>query len=197
MKKIYLSLLAILMFAGGIFAQTATFGSGTTANGVSFPIYRSSAGSSFNFSLGYQVIPASVMTAGGLVNGSTITSLAWVKNTVATMAAGRTATITIRMKNSTASQADIAATWATIISGATTVYTTPTLVLPNTAGNWTIPLTTSFVYTGGALEISIDFAFNTGTGSPATAAIPWNYSDNTGTNLSSLSCNNKETEAGS
>lgn len=167
---------------------TVTLGtSGAGSTDVTYPIYRSSTSSSYNFSVGYQVIPASVLTAAGIPSGNQISSIAWEKSDAATMSSGRDATLTIKMKNSSATNASLTADINTITSGMTTVYTSATVVPPASAGFWTINLQTPFVYTGGAIEIFVDWAINSGSGNPTTAAFRWSYSNNTGTNLGSLS----------
>jgi GEVED domain/Secretion system C-terminal sorting domain len=185
MKKIYL-LCLILFIVSSVFAQLANIGNGTTTGGTSFPIYRSSAGSGFVFSAGNQVIPASVLSAAGVLNGSTITTIAWDKNNTAGTAVGRNGNMTIRMKNSAAVSASISETWLSIKTGATIVYNNTTQTIPTTAGFWTITLSTPFVYTGGALEISVDWTINGLAAAFTTAQVPFNYSTNTGTNLGTI-----------
>lgn len=188
-KKLLLLFIAALFFANeGFFAQTVTLGGqANTPTSVQFPIYRSSATSSYNWSYGWQVIPASVLSASGVSTGANITSIAWEKGSVATMAAGRDATMIIRMKNSSATAASLTADWTTVTTGMTQVYSNANTVPPATAGYWTLTLSAPFNYTGGALEIAVEWTINTGTGSVSTALFPWNFSDNTGTNLGTLS----------
>ena len=187
-----LLLFGCVLSAGQLQAQTTVTlgGQANAATAPTFPIYRSSAASSYNYSRGWMVIPASVLTAAGITNGNSISQIAWEKSSAFTLSAGFTANMSILMKNSTATSANITSSWATITSGMTTVYTNSSVSPPASAGYWTITLTTPIVYTGGALEIAVDWAISSGSGNPSTGSIYWNYSDNTGTNLSSLSNSN-------
>jgi hypothetical protein len=67
-----------------------------------------------------------------------------------------TGSITVYMMNSTDVNFNLGTTWSTIISGMTTVYT-GTIGLPTSATTIDLPLTTPFVYTGGAIYVAYDF----------------------------------------
>ena len=179
MKKIYLSLLAILIFAGGILAQTVTIGTGTTTSTASDngnPIYRSSATSGFGWSLSGHLYTSAQLS--GLSSGATINSFAFKKTSAFGTAAGRTGTMKVYMRNSSASTLSNTTTLATV-QGYTLVYTNALQSIPVAAGFVPITLTTPIVYTGGSLEIYIDWAVNGASSGLSTGAFIWEYSTGT------------------
>jgi hypothetical protein len=186
MKKIYLSFIMAVFSVIGIFAQTITVGAGalTSTGGTNGnPIYRSSAASGFNFSQSVHLYTAADLAAmGGAAN---ITKFAFYKNDANTMAVGRTATISVYLKNSTASSLANNQTLAQWITGATQVYTNATwgpANFPAAAGFLTFDFSaTPFVYNGGNLEVVVDWAVNAGAGSAATGPFTWKYDAVTGT----------------
>ncbi len=181
MKK----LLLVCMMALGIgsYAQTTvTIGTGTTAtsgtNGT--PIYRSSASSSFNYSQSVQLLTAADMAAAGIPPGATITKIAYYKTNAETLTAGRTATMNLFMKNSSATALNNSTNFATWTTGSTNVYSNTTFGsaatdLPAAAGWVEFTLSTPFLYSGGSLETALDWEINTGTGNPSTGAFSWQY----------------------
>ncbi|MBK9417329.1 MAG: hypothetical protein IPN62_08560 [Flavobacteriales bacterium] len=156
-------------------AQTITIGTATTSasgtNGT--PIYRSGATSTFNYSRSIQLYKASDLAT--LPFGADITQFGFEKNDVQTLTAGRTATLNIYMKNSAATSVVSGTSWDAMISGATLVYSSATVVPPAAIGFWDIPLTTSFGYSGGSIEVYVDWAINAGTGNASTGAFGWRY----------------------
>jgi|JI10StandDraft_1071094.scaffolds.fasta_scaffold67287_3 hypothetical protein len=183
MKKIYKSLLGIVCGLGiisNVNGQTVvTIGTGTaSATGVNYnPIYRSSAGSAFDFSRAYYLFDQTELTAAGIPNGATITQIEWDKsNTGATVASTAAVVFNILMKNSSATTYSTASTWGALSAGATAVYGTTAQVIPATTGFLPFNLSTSFVYTGGALEILTDWDISAVAGSPTTAGFAFNTS---------------------
>jgi len=181
--KIYKSLLGIVCGLGiisnlnGQTVVTIGVGTATATNGNYNPIYRSSAGSSFDFSRAYYLFDQAELTAAGIPSGATITQIEWDKaSTGATVASTAAVVFNILMKNSSASTYSTAATWGTLTTGATAVYGTTAQVIPATTGYLPFNLSTSFVYNGGALEILTDWDISAVAGSPTTGAFTWNTS---------------------
>ena len=183
MKKIYKSLLGIVCGLGiisNINGQTVvTIGTGTAAaTGQNYnPIYRSSAASAFDFSRAYYLFDQTELTAAGVPSGATITKIEWDKsNTGATVASTAAVVFNILMKNSSATTYSTASTWGALSTGATAVYGTTAQVIPATTGFLPFNLSTSFLYTGGALEILTDWDISAVAGSPATAGFAFKTS---------------------
>ncbi|WP_353078858.1 T9SS type A sorting domain-containing protein [Flavobacterium sp.] len=180
MKKITFWLFA-LFTCWHITAQTTvTIGAGTlSASGTNgTPIYRSSASSSFNFSQSVQLLTAADLAAAGITAGSTITKLAFYKNDTNTLATGRSATLNLFMKNSTASSLVTTDNFTTWTTGSTNVFTNTSIqpaFFPTTAGWVEFTFTTPFVYSGGSIETAVDWSVNTGTGSASTGSFAWMY----------------------
>ena len=181
MKKITLWLFALFTCWQLSAQTTVTIGTGTTnaAGGTNGnPIYRSSAGSTFNFSQSIQLLTAADLAAAGVTAGSTISKIAFYKNDAFTMAAGRTATMNIYLKNSSATALTTASNFATWTTGSTNCYSNNAVAAANfpTAAGWVeFTFSTPFNYSGGAIETALDWAINTGTGSATTGAFSWLY----------------------
>jgi len=168
-----------------VFSQTITIGTGaltsaTTDNGN--PIYRSSAASGFTFAQSVHLLTNAQLTAAGLTAPKSITSMAFYKTSTNTLSAGRTATLRIYMKSSTASALVGTQTFSQWVSGATLVYNNTNVIPSNLAatGAVTFPFSTPFIYDGtGGIEIAVDWSVNTGTGNPATGPFQWTYNTTT------------------
>ena len=180
MKKLLLNAFAVFALSFGVSAQTVvTIGTGTlSATGQNYnPIYRSTAGSAFDFSRAYYLYDQTELTAAGIPSGATITKVEWDKsNTGATVASTAAVVFNILMKNSGATTYSTASTWGTLSTGATAVYGTTAQVIPATTGFLPFTLTTPFVYTGGALEILTDWDISAVAGNPVTAGFAFNTS---------------------
>ncbi len=179
MKKLLLLASSILL--SGVFtAQTVvTIGVGTTTSttGNYNPIYRSSATSGFDFSRAYYLFDQAELTAAGIPSGATITKIEWDKtSTGATVASTAAVVFNILMKNSGATTYSAASTWGTLSTGATAVYGTTAQVIPATTGFLPFNLSTSFIYTGGALEVLTDWNISAVPGNPTTGAFTFNSS---------------------
>ena len=181
-----LSIGALFMGTSKAEAQTVvTVGIGTaTTNGINgLPIYRSSAASTFNYSRSASLYTTSDLSS--IPNGAIITAIAFNKTSAASLRSGYTATFNILLKNTANTVLNSTTDWATFITGATTAYTTATLDSATfSATPWvSFPLSTSFVYTGGSLEIYTDWAINSSSGTGTnytTAAFPFAYTTTTG-----------------
>jgi len=162
-----------------VHAQVAQITTGTagTPDHQAGPIYRSSNSSSYDASRYSYLYTASELAAVGITSGAIINDLGWVKNNNATTTGG--AIFRIYMKNSTAaSYANATETWTNLNAGTTLVYQNLNQAIPATqAPNYiTFALNTPFTYTGGSLEISVEWDINQVTGNPTTAAFSWLWS---------------------
>jgi hypothetical protein len=180
MRLRYLFIL-FLLTANHLYAQTQiTIGagsqSGTSSNGSTGdpgPIYRSSASSSFDYSRHHYLYTASELAAAGLTPGAIITDLAWYKTNNA--ASNGNFQFEIWMENSSLTSVPGASqTWSNLTnSPAVQVYNSTAQTMSSAIGFWNINLTSSFTYTGGALQVSVAHASNMISGSPFTNGISW------------------------
>ncbi|MCB0769953.1 MAG: hypothetical protein KDC00_06060, partial [Flavobacteriales bacterium] len=157
-------------------AQTITVGTGTsnaTGGTNGNPIYRSSAGSTFNFSRSVHLYRAADLT--GMPAGAQITQFGWQKNDANTLSAGRTATFNVYMLNTAATSLASGTSWDAMIAGATLVYSNGAEVPPAASGFWDLTLSTPFSYGGNSIMVFSDWAINPGAGNPSTGAFSWVY----------------------
>src|SRR5690606_16714347 len=161
-----------------ITAQTTVqIGTGTAVSGSTLysPIYRFDASSATSDTKSNILFTATELSTARIANGDLITAIAFNKaNTGYFLIPVQ---YTIRMGN-TANAPPLAGTiatqWPTILATQTTVYTSSSFNVPNTAGWVTITLTTPFIYTGGSLEISTEVLMTGGT-TGASDKISWEY----------------------
>ena len=108
------------------------------------------------------LITAAELAAAGFPNGTTPTFLGWTY--FAAPVTGGSAPLTILMQNTTDTTNTKSTTWATAITGMTTVHSATT-ALPGTIGPFDIPFTggSPFTYTGGGLYIAYDWGTYAGT----------------------------------
>ncbi|NJN78324.1 MAG: hypothetical protein HC803_08365 [Saprospiraceae bacterium] len=154
---------------------TITVGTGTSSSYFYGPIYRSSATSSFDWSQYHYLYSAADLAAAGIVPGSTITSLAFEKNSTFVLTGTGNALLDLYLKNSSTAALPASESWTNLTTGSTQVaaYTLNTTNnLPATTGWWTLTLTTPFVYTGGALELSVNWDCSAVSG-PSDGAFNW------------------------
>ena len=183
MMKFYIKIKLIVLLLisscpSSIFGQSiAQIGNGNLfpSNTLYSPVYRYSATSVTAGQKSNILFTAAEMTSAGISNGDIITSIAFNKETADnfiipaqyTVRMGNTVNTTLSGITSTAS------VWSAILSSQTTVFSSTSFNLPNTAGWCTINLTTPFTYTGGSLEISTELSM-TGNGG-ATGNFAWEY----------------------
>ena len=185
MKKITLWLLALFTCWHVAAQTTVTLGAGTSASGAfdtGHPIYRSSATSSFNFSQSVQLLTASDLAAAGVFSGSTISKIAFYKTNASTLAAGRTASLNIYLKNSSATALATNRNLTTWTTGSTTCYSNAALGaanIPAAAGWVEFTFTTPFNYTGGAIEVALDWTGSTPSSGLVTGPFLWQYTTST------------------
>ena len=119
----------------------------------------------------------SELATAGITSGSVITDLGWMKNNSASsLIAGQ---FRIYMKNSAAtSYSNATETWTNLNAGTTLNYENLNQLIPATANpnyiNFT--LNNSFTYTGGSIEIGVEWDATASTGTLATGSFDWMWS---------------------
>ncbi|MEM6346574.1 MAG: T9SS type A sorting domain-containing protein [Bacteroidota bacterium] len=159
-------LLFLLLALFGIFASeallaqtTVTIGMGSSSSSTRGPFQRADTNSSTVYSRFVQIYTANELAAAGVTSGSVITELAWELASSNVIIGAGDATLKIYIKNSTAAAAT-SDTWANLISGSTLAFDAAFNTTNNFPGaNGWMPFTflTPFLYTGGALEIAVDW----------------------------------------
>jgi hypothetical protein len=171
--------------AGRSIKNEIIFGAATTNSYFYGPLYRSSASSSFDWSRYAYLFSSQEFQASGIPTGATITKIEWYKASTATITSSSTgnALFNVYMKNSTLNTLTSGTVWSNgstgIIDGSTNVLSTTfnaTNNLPATVGWMPFILSSPFQYNGNGLEIATLWDVSAVSGSPATAAINWNYS---------------------
>jgi hypothetical protein len=164
------------------YAQTTvsvgTGAGGTTGGSNGTPIYRSSATSSFDYAQSVQLYTQADLNAVGIYSGATISSIGLFKTTAFTMTAGATASLTINMKNSTQAALNTADVFTVLTAGSQVVYQNAAVdntVIPASTGFVVFPLSTTFTYTGGSIEIGFDWDASSFAGSPSTGVFSWAF----------------------
>ncbi len=175
--------LCLLFLSVGVIAQTTvTIGSGASTSGTSdngCPIYRSSSTSSYNYSRSVHLLSISDLSAVSI--GSVINSIAFYKTTAYNVSGTNAMTLKVYLKNSTATTLASGTSWSSMLSNATLFYDTTINASNNfpAAAGW-VPFTSntgnSFIYTGGALEVYIDwYPSGTVTSPYSGGAFQWKY----------------------
>lgn len=161
----------LLLFATGILlfdmgdakAQTNVDIGPTTGSSSYFygPYYRSSASSSFDYSLYAYVYTNAELN---LTAGSLITDLGWLKESG--ILSGNNE-LEIWMENSTSNTLTTSTTWSSLVGSATSVYSSTTRSFLAAANSYEMStLSVPFLYTGGSLIILVSHKKN-GTASAA------------------------------
>jgi len=159
MKKNYFLLKTFLLFTvflglnQSALAQTDYYdvlvGTSTSGNG------RAPQGSR-NISRSVFLITQAEMTAAGFTNGNGINSLAFFYSVAQDIATA--GNMTVYLQNSADATNTKSTTWATAITGMTTV-SNASLTIPNTVGSMFVPFSggSAFTYTGGSLYVAFDY----------------------------------------
>ncbi len=177
MKKIFTLISGLLLSATAFSQVVVTIGTGVLGGtGLNYnPIYRSSAGSAFDYSRAFYLFTQAELAAAGIPAGATITQIEWDKsNAFGTITTTSNVVFNIFMKNSASTSYAAAQTWGTLNTGAIPVYTNNTQVIPAVAGFIPFSLTSPFIYTGSALEISTDWDISAVAGNPTTGGFSFN-----------------------
>lgn len=149
------------------------------------PIYRSTAASAFDYSIHHHLFTASELAS--IPSGSTITKISWYLNNGAATV-GNAQKMNIYMKNSVLSNLPAPPqTLAALTSGSTLTYASTSQQIISTVGWVDFVLTTPIVYTGGGLEVTIDWDISNVVGSPTTNSFVWRNDLITGKVLSYIS----------
>ena len=188
-KKLLLSITALLL-TFSIYAQTVVIGagaqSGTSSNGATGdpgPMYRSSPTSNFVYSMHHYLYTQAELSTAGIPVGAVITNLAWNKDNNA--ASNANFLFQIWMKNSALTTVQTPPqTLTALTTGSTSVYNSAATSLSATIGYVDFLLTTPFIYTGGALEITVNFNMSSGSSPWTTAGVSWKKDPATNRTLS-------------
>ena len=186
-----MSFLIALLFAFNVQAQTTvTIGAGSqsgtqsnSASGDCGPMYRSTNSSNFVYSRHHYLFTQSEIAVAGIPSGNQITKLAWFNQNGA--GTNSPCVFQVWMKNS--SLTDVGAggqLWSNLTSGSTLVYNNSAHTVPATVGWHDVVLSTPFTYTGGAIEISVNFDISSGSSPYTTAGFSWNKDPISGRTLS-------------
>jgi hypothetical protein len=110
----------------------------------------------FRYQRGVALIKATEMTASGIVNGDVINSIAF--NYLTAQDIPTNATLTLYLQNTSDATNLKNTTWATAITGMTTV-STGAITIPAAAGNVIFNFTggSPFTYTGGGVYVAFDY----------------------------------------
>ena len=156
----FLCFLSVSAFESSVQAQTtATIGTGSSSSSTRGPFQRSDTNSSTVYSRFVHVYTASELASAGIPSGASITSLNWELASSNVIVGSGNANLRIYVKNSSATQA-VPGSWSTLIGGATLALDTnfnTTNNFPGANGWMPFALDIPFTYTGGALEISVDW----------------------------------------
>jgi hypothetical protein len=179
-KLLFTYAAAFFMAMYGYAQTTVSVGTGaasTTGGTNGTPIYRSSAASIFDYAQSVQLYTQADLNAVGIYSGATISSIGLFKTTAFTMTAGATASLTINMKNSTQAALNTADVFTALTAGAQVVYqnAVDNTVIPASTGFVVFPLSTTFTYTGGSIEIGFDWDASSFAGNPSTGAFGWAF----------------------
>ena len=145
MKKLYKKLKSILLIVSLVFPlqfisqTTVTIGTGTTSSYYYGPLYRSSSASSWDYSHHGYVYTAAEL---GIPSGSTITSIQFQRSD-SYSTSGSSNEYQIYMENSSATTVAVG-TFASWVTGATSVYNNSSYNFAGSTGWYTINLTTPF-----------------------------------------------------
>ncbi|MEM7373408.1 MAG: T9SS type A sorting domain-containing protein [Bacteroidota bacterium] len=138
---------------------TVTIGMGSSSSSTRGPFQRADTNSSTVFSRFVQIYTAAELASAGIVSGSAITQVNWELASSNTIIGSGDATLKVYVKNSSATMA-AADTWVNQIAGSSLlvdhVYNT-TNNFPGANGWMPFVFSAPFIYTGGAIEIAVDW----------------------------------------
>lgn len=152
--------IVMLLFAGVASAQTTvTIGTGTSSSSTRGPFQRADTNSSTVFSRWHMVYTQAELATAGILTGNSISQLNWEIASSNVIIGSGNANLKIYIKNSTATTATTG-TWTALTTGSTlaldTDYNT-TNNFPGANGWMPFAFSAPFTYTGGAIEISVDW----------------------------------------
>ena len=163
MRKIYLGFIASIFATVAVAQPTLEFNVPSVANATT-QVRAPNGTSSHTTVRAHLIIPASEITT--ITNGTAIISLGF--NYAADVNLGATGNIQFYMENTTDATNVKSGTWATAITGMTSVYSGAYSIPAGTvATSVSVPIS-SFTYTGGGLYIAYDYVGSTFSAAPAT-----------------------------
>ena len=140
-------------------SATATVGMGTSSSSTRGPFQRSDTNSSTVYSRFVHIYTAAELAAAGLTNGNELSALNWELASSNQIIGNGDATLKVYIKNSSATAAT-ADSWGNLIAGSTlavdNAYNTNNN-FPGANGWMAFNFSAPFVYTGGALEVAVDW----------------------------------------
>jgi hypothetical protein len=160
-----------LFFLAAVFTTTFSFGQAnivlTAPSGNSTTGLRAPNGTiGHSFMRGASLVLTSELNT--IISGTSLNTFGFSTSTGASSAVA--GTIVVYMLNSSDATFTRGTNWATIIAGMTQVYS-GSYIVPATATNIDVTLTTPFVYNGGSVYVAYDFVR---TGTEATTAAAYN-----------------------
>jgi len=143
----------------GAVSNIATIGLGTSSSSTRGPFQRSDTASTTVFSRFVHVYTADELASAGLVADNTVTSLNWELASSNVIIGDGDATLKVYIKNSSATMAE-AGDWDDLIAGSELLvdnaYNTDNN-FPGENGWMGFDFSSPFVYTGGAIEVAVDW----------------------------------------
>ena len=148
--------LNIIAVPGGVQVLTALPNDNSTSGNARAPSTR------YNFARSVYLVTASELAANGIKTGNALSSIGWDYQTTPGIAGS--APLTVYLQNTADTTNTKSTTWATAITGMTTVHNASTAV-PGTVGTFDITFSggSPFTYTGGGLYVAFDWGQYTGT----------------------------------
>jgi hypothetical protein len=124
------------------------------------------------------ILTAAEMTAAGFTTGNTINALGF--NYINGLDIATTGNIQIYLQNSTDTANTKGTAWTSVITGMTSTYN-GSVTLPTASGDFYMPLSTNFNYTGGSLYVAFDYQNAAGNLATVPSTIPANTAVASGT----------------
>jgi hypothetical protein len=158
-------------------ATTVVVGAGSQTSGTNdnaTVVYRSSASSTFDYSQNVLLYTFNDLSAAGIFNGAVISSIGFFKSDSNEITPGQVVNLSIDILNSGGTDLSTADTYANLTAGSTNVFNgTVDNTIFSTASLVQIDLQTPITYTGGSLEIGINWDASAISGNPTTGTFTW------------------------
>ncbi|MBS1777237.1 MAG: T9SS type A sorting domain-containing protein [Bacteroidetes bacterium] len=195
MNKIYLHIQRCLFVLAGLLfllpnqqvrAQVSIGTTGTLSSYYFGPIYRSSTSSAFQYSKYAYLYTATEIAAAGINNGDQISAISFYKNSTFQLSGTNSGTMKIYANNTTNTALTTGTTWGAFVGTATLVDSivyNSTSNIPGSVGWITYNFTSPITYTGGALEVYVDWALSPTASPYSGGAFNWLYASGYSTNL--------------
>ena len=160
---------------------TSQIGAGSSSSSTRGPFQRADTNSTTVFSRWVQIFTAAELATAGVTSGSSISELQWELASSNVIIGSGNATMKVYIKNSSATMA-MSDTWVNHIAGSSLVVDesfNTTNNFPGANGWMPFAFTSPFIYTGGALEVAVDWDCSQ-VSTPAfsgNGAIKWRWHD--------------------